>query len=136
MSLRPVRPLLNLSHGSHMACVGQGLNEDQEKKDRIARSQTASTSFGIELPQVPLSDWLIQSEEIVICKRPDGSLYELGTGAFGKVRCLCHLGTITLLVKQAPFQTLSGFCTCIPLFCCWPCHTTYHADPAVLMSRI
>eukprot|EP00884_Botryococcus_braunii_P000598 jgi/Botrbrau1/10539/Bobra.7_1s0018.2 len=63
----------------------QDSDEEFENGDRIMRSQMASTSCGIELPQVPLSDWLIRSEEIVICRRPDGSLYELGTGAFGKV---------------------------------------------------
>jgi hypothetical protein len=60
-------------------------DEDFENRDRVMRSNMASSSCGIELPQVPLSDWLIRSEEIVICRRPDGSLYELGTGAFGKV---------------------------------------------------
>ena len=38
----------------------------------------------LELPSLP-SDWKIQPHQLVIAKRPDGSPWELGTGAFGKV---------------------------------------------------
>ena len=38
----------------------------------------------LELPTLPC-DWQIQTEQLVISKRPDGTPWELGTGAFGKV---------------------------------------------------
>lgn len=38
----------------------------------------------LELPSLPC-DWEIKPEQLVILKRPDGSPWELGTGAFGKV---------------------------------------------------
>ncbi|KAI3430778.1 hypothetical protein D9Q98_009190 [Chlorella vulgaris] len=31
----------------------------------------------------PVTEWALQPEEIEICKRPDGSFWQLGTGAFG-----------------------------------------------------
>lgn len=40
----------------------------------------------LELPTLP-SDWEITSDQLVIAKRPDGTPWELGTGAFGKVSC-------------------------------------------------
>lgn len=42
-------------------------------------------SSTIELPPLPWSDWEIPAEQIAICKREDGSDWELGSGAFGKV---------------------------------------------------
>ena len=40
----------------------------------------------IELPSMPWSDWEVPGDQIEICKRPDGSDWELGAGAFGKVQ--------------------------------------------------
>ena len=40
----------------------------------------------LELPSLP-SDWEIQPQQIEIARRPNGSLWEIGTGAFGKVQC-------------------------------------------------
>lgn len=34
---------------------------------------------------VPWSDWQIDQEDILLCKRPDGRLWELGSGASAKV---------------------------------------------------
>lgn len=34
---------------------------------------------------MPWSDWEVPGDQIEICKRPDGSDWELGAGAFGKV---------------------------------------------------
>jgi len=45
----------------------------------------------IELPRMPWSDWEVPGEQIEICKRPDGSDWELGAGAFGKVAPLPYL---------------------------------------------
>ena len=39
------------------------------------------------LPNMPWHDWEIAEDDVVIDKRPDGSDWELGTGAFGKVSC-------------------------------------------------
>ena len=38
----------------------------------------------LELPTLPC-DWEIKPEQLVLSKRPDGTPWELGTGAFGKV---------------------------------------------------
>ena len=38
---------------------------------------------------MPWSDWEVPGDQIEICKRPDGSDWELGAGAFGKVRAAC-----------------------------------------------
>ena len=38
----------------------------------------------LELPSLP-SDWEVKPDQLSIAKRPDGSPWELGTGAFGKV---------------------------------------------------
>ena len=49
------------------------------------------------LPAMPWSDWEIPSTDIQICRRPNGSDWELGSGSFGKVDSLsgsnppCHL---------------------------------------------
>lgn len=38
------------------------------------------------LPEVvPSSSWEIKPSEIIICKHPDGSDWEIGSGGFGKV---------------------------------------------------
>ncbi|KAI7845368.1 hypothetical protein COHA_001075 [Chlorella ohadii] len=41
--------------------------------------------FNAELSLEPVrpSEWSLQPEEVEICKRPDGSFWQLGTGAFG-----------------------------------------------------
>ena len=51
------------------------------------RAAGAGGSGQIELPAMPWSDWEVPAEQITICKRDDGSDWELGSGAFGKV-CL------------------------------------------------
>lgn len=38
------------------------------------------------IQNVPWSDWQIDQEDITICHRPDGRLWELGSGASAKVR--------------------------------------------------
>ena len=35
---------------------------------------------------LPWSDWEVKPEEVEICQREDGSLWELGHGGFGSVR--------------------------------------------------
>ena len=34
---------------------------------------------------MPWSDWEVSDDQIEICKQPDGTCWELGAGAFGKV---------------------------------------------------
>jgi hypothetical protein len=49
----------------------------------VNRQLSAASS----LPEVvPSSSWEIKPSEIVICKHPDGSDWEIGSGGFGKVR--------------------------------------------------
>lgn len=57
----------------------------------------------IELPSMPWSDWEIPGEQITICKRADGSDWELGSGAFGKVR---HHAYECVAGDESPMCTL------------------------------
>lgn len=58
-----------------------------------ARATTAVQVQGGVIPKsepdwmgnVPWSDWQIDQEDILLCKRPDGRLWELGSGASAKV---------------------------------------------------
>ena len=43
------------------------------------------------IQNVPWSDWQIDQEDITICRRPDGRLWELGSGASAKVSPEKHL---------------------------------------------
>jgi hypothetical protein len=89
--------------------AGSGAPDQAALQERRAAGALASTSEGvdpaggpwaaqsgalgreagsvgqIELPSMPWSDWEIPAEQIAIAKRPDGSDWELGAGAFGKV---------------------------------------------------
>ena len=60
---------------------------------------------------VPWSDWQIHQEDILLCKRPDGRLWELGSGASAKVPrssyslcsflvCILHQGYARCLCAQ------------------------------------
>lgn len=71
-------------------------SESQRPKESTARSNAAQPPTlpqsvfvpepkMLDLPSLP-SDWEIRPDQLVISKRPDGSPWELGTGAFGKVR--------------------------------------------------
>ena len=73
------------------------------------RGPGASGSGQIELPSMPWSDWEVPAEQITICKREDGSDWELGSGAFGKVcltplhvPCSCVLCTVCSLWLLCP----------------------------------
>ena len=59
----------------------------------------------LELPSLP-SDWEIQLDQLVIAQRPDGSPWELGTGAFGKVSQ--QTGAGCYLVVTGPPQCASS----------------------------
>jgi hypothetical protein len=39
----------------------------------------------IQLPALPWSDWEVPADQVSICKHEDGSDWELGAGAYGKV---------------------------------------------------
>lgn len=43
------------------------------------------SSGSIVLPEMPWSDWALQPEEVEVCRRPDGSWWQLGSGACGTV---------------------------------------------------
>ena len=66
-------------------------------------------SAASSLPEVvPSSSWEIKPSEIVICKHPDGSDWEIGSGGFGKVRGRGSLRT----VAQAHAAKVSEPCQC------------------------
>lgn len=48
--------------------------------------------------------WAIAPEEITICRRPDGSEWELGSGAYGRVfRCMwCEQAVAVKKARGAP----------------------------------
>ena len=56
---------------------------------------------------VPWSDWQIDQQDITLCQRPDGRLWELGAGASAKVRfSSMHYLTISMqhLMMNAPWS--------------------------------
>lgn len=87
--------------------VGVSL-ESTQQKDSSARSnaQQAPPTLPqsvfvpeptmLELPSLPF-DWEIRPEQLVIAKKPDGSPWELGTGAFGKVSQLSKTSELVTL---------------------------------------
>ena len=58
----------------------------QQQQPTLPQSVFKPEPTMLELPSLP-HDWEVQPEQLVISKRPDGSPWELGTGAFGKVSC-------------------------------------------------
>ena len=65
----------------------------------------------LELPSLPY-DWEIKPEQLVISKRPDGSPWELGTGAFGKVSCCSKVCRLLLGLRQQASRLAAGFQRC------------------------
>lgn len=54
---------------------------------------------------MPFSDWVLKTEDIEICKRPDGDDWQIGCGAFGQV-CTAALetkGVGAMLVRCGQF---------------------------------
>ncbi|CAL8468908.1 g8449 [Coccomyxa elongata] len=71
-------PHSNGSTGTNGSTEGVGLLSGR----KTSRQHSAASS----LPEVvPSSSWEIKPSEIVICKRPDGTDWEIGSGGFGKV---------------------------------------------------
>ena len=72
----------------HVADLHYGVSSDSLSTQELpvcCRKSTSSALFA-QLPERPSTlDWLIHPSEITICKRPDGTPWLLGTGAFGQV---------------------------------------------------
>ena len=51
----------------------------------VVATDTSSASTTDWIQNVPWSDWQIDQQDIRICQRPDGRLWELGSGASAKV---------------------------------------------------
>lgn len=51
----------------------------------VVATDTSSASSTDWIQNVPWSDWQIDQQDIRICQRPDGRLWELGSGASAKV---------------------------------------------------
>ncbi|KAI7838603.1 hypothetical protein COHA_007611 [Chlorella ohadii] len=69
---------------------------------KVSSGGGSATLVPIEegLPRLdPFSDWRITPDEIEICKRPDGSDWELGSGGFGKVYKALRHGAQPVAVK-------------------------------------
>ncbi|BDA50936.1 probable serine/threonine-protein kinase DDB_G0267514 at C-terminar half [Coccomyxa sp. Obi] len=73
-----------------------GRTGEQDQADWAGGQRLGSI---IELPALPWSDWEISAEQITICKHEDGSDWELGAGAFGKVFKALRGGVQTVAVK-------------------------------------
>ena len=71
------------------------------------RGPGAGGSGQIELPSMPWSDWEVPADQITICKREDGSDWELGSGAFGKV---CHAPPSCVLHHSVQFVAAVPSC--------------------------
>lgn len=61
-------------------------SDAQHLQPTVPESMFTPEASMLELPLLPC-DWEITPEQLVLSKRPDGSPWELGTGAFGKVSC-------------------------------------------------
>ena len=70
---------------THSTCACSWTRSRSPSSGRAAAAPR-STDEQFLLPNVPWNDWEIREEDIAIDKRPDGSNWELGSGAFGKVR--------------------------------------------------
>lgn len=70
------------SAGSSMGSPGAELQAEGASR---GRGQSM-----LRLPSLPWSDWEVRESDVAICQRPDGSDWELGGGAFGKVCRLLH----------------------------------------------
>ena len=68
----------------HMCCRSAGSRSAGSSPSGLKLRQPTDEQF--LLPNMPWHDWEIAEDDIVIDRRPDGSEWELGTGAFGKVR--------------------------------------------------
>ena len=66
-----------------------------------------STSEPGLIQNVPWSDWQIDQHDIRICQRPDGRLWELGSGASAKVT-QCHQYLIGV-ISTFPAMCIIGF---------------------------
>ena len=99
---------------AYRKAVAARRNQDARRKDSPPRRAGSQTGLRpdvfvpepsmLELPQLP-SDWAIRPEQIEITRRPSGALWELGTGAFGKV------------VEGPCTGFLPGFDQCLSIFC-------------------
>ena len=90
------------------ALAGLTSSSSSESYPKLAAAPRESHIKGAEaltrrppswMGNVPFSDWEIDVADIVIGLRPDGRRWELGAGAFSKVR-----GFITLPCCQAPSE--------------------------------
>ncbi|PSC71778.1 serine threonine-kinase [Micractinium conductrix] len=68
------------------------LEQEQSLLPGMAGSEAASS-------MLPPSEWSLQPEEVEICKRPDGTYWQLGTGAFGTCYKGLYHGSMLVAVK-------------------------------------
>lgn len=92
---------------------------------------------------VPWSDWQIDQEEILLCRRPDGRLWELGSGASAKVphASVTHLCPVVVCILNHACYDHCPVCSRLSFFsqtsvCLskphWPCmYTLFSHGPHV-----
>lgn len=59
---------------------------------RAPSRDSLATSVRSKELRLAFSDWLLTPEDIQICKRSDGSDWELGAGGFGRVSHTLSIG--------------------------------------------
>jgi serine/threonine protein kinase len=97
--LDPGIPGLNAKPVGGMNGPDSGLTSGSSVGTGKGGSGTAdSKGFGSDLEQLPC-DWRMEPEELEILKRPDGSDWQLGTGAFGVVLKAKRAGVQPVAVK-------------------------------------
>ncbi|KAK9806572.1 hypothetical protein WJX73_003484 [Symbiochloris irregularis] len=94
-----VNLLQSIQSAIEQASVGSSMavSRDGGAPGSPGRDVAEGTSF--QLPALPWSDWEVKESDVAICKRLDGSDWELGGGAFGKVYKAVLGGASTVAVK-------------------------------------
>ncbi|KAL4419356.1 hypothetical protein ABPG77_001583 [Micractinium sp. CCAP 211/92] len=104
-AMQPSRPSSAAPSNGSVTTVGTGRTggtggTGQRATDTSPVPASQETSSGLSWEDsVPLSDWMITPREIEICRRPDGSEWELGSGGFGKVYKALRHGAQPVAVK-------------------------------------
>lgn len=83
-------------------CVQQQYQQQQQLlslEQKTAQLPAGGPAVGGGTQEPAAMHWSIQPEEVVICRRPDGTYWQLGSGAFGTVYKGLYYGSTPVAVK-------------------------------------